>query len=294
MNEETKRIRRGPKGNAHSTDCPRGGYVRLTKGSEWITMPTICKTWGCIACRDKVKSRMMERITYGCSIVGTSYFITNTFRRGSKNIVDVDYVRMVWTRYLRILKKRYPNLKWIKVLELTKKKTPHLHTIMAGHGIEEKRICEIEFTNQWYARDCDCIAHNHMVAWREATYGDSYVGDARLVVGARGAAGYLTKYLVKSIMMRKDLEDLGFTRSWASSRNWPRPPESRLLESDWDKVEVIRPINVGEKDALEAQVKKSEGTALTERVDPEYFESKKKMAIKGKIAGLRGNLIEGV
>ncbi len=265
----TGEIKEYTKGNAASDKCPRQGWVRLTKDGKSITMRTICKTWSCVACRNRVKARIKEKIKFGCSMGAPSWFITNTFAMASQDSVSADYVRKVWARYLRTMNQIYPNLQWFRVIELTKKKTPHLHTIMQGIGDES---CGAPLpTYAWYRRECDCISHTAMRAWRKATNGVSYVGDVQKVVGASGAANYLAPYFTKANMQSGELWQLGFKRRWSTSRNWPRPPEERLLNQAWDDVKIIKYRSAELNDVMEAQVKRSEGSDLLERANHEYW-----------------------
>lgn len=267
-------MRHNRKGRRQGT-CPRAGFVELWKYGRCYVLPTICKTWGCIACQSKVKYRVVQKMIYGCSEVGPSWFITVTFRAGSHTRVDAQYVRRIWNKFSRILKSSHPTNQWFKIVELTKKKTPHLHTLMNNIG---DRTCEGGIYHRAYLlKSCTCVLHTIARAWNEATEGESYIVDVRPIVTAKGTAVYLSKYLVKSMDDIKALKALGFTRRWSSSRNWPRQAEEGLKFRDWDEV-IIRLPDGEAKEDLNALIKESEGAYLMERIDQERYEEMVKQA----------------
>lgn len=72
------------------------------------------------------------------------------------------------------------------------------------------------------------------------------MADIRPVLGAKGASSYLTKYLVKALEHRDRLEELGFQRLWASSRNFPREQAIHLSPTTngqgWEKKKRFVPV----------------------------------------------------
>jgi len=218
-------------GIATSLECPKAGYIRLEdKYGRSITCETTCKTWGCLGCRERVKSLIKMRISSGCSTLKQCYLITLTFRMGRGLQRDAASVQEAWTRLLRSLKYNPKNnrIAWLKIVEATKKGQPHLHLIVGNIGsrkpccMKSANECMHPWTKEWMLRDCEvnCIEHEWAKLWFDCT-GDSYVVDARHVLGANGAAAYLGKYLVKGMVHRNILEELGFARRWSKSRNWP-------------------------------------------------------------------------
>ena len=204
-------------------------------------MATVCKTWLCRACREKVKALVLARIEKGILTAGRCYLISLTFvnRRGhdQRNAASV---AVAWRRLLRRL--RNPNLMWFRVIELTKRNQPHLHLIVGGIG---NRTANCEKHPHPYDADwrsaCKfsplCVEHEWSRAWFEAT-ADSYVVDARPVLGAAGAAHYLGKYLTKAMGSRETLVALGFSRRWSRSQNWPTGDVYlRGTELGWDHTE---------------------------------------------------------
>lgn len=86
----------------------------------------------------------------------------------------------------------------------------------------------------------DCLLHEWGKIWYQKT--GAFVVDVRKVHSTEGMAFYLAKYLSKQLPSREVLEDLGFTRRWSRSRNWPSPEPVQLRGSrdgSWAQVEVI-------------------------------------------------------
>ena len=238
-------------GRATSKDCPRGGHIWLRNGVDEtpLVMETRCKTWRCKGCRDRVLAMVRMKIQYGCSILKHSWLITVTYAAGRGRILkDAECVKKDWTQFLYQLRKRarYRELAWFRVLELTKRKQIHLHLIVGGLGGIVTSNCEYHYPKpghtydaRWRVKDCDCLEHEWSRLWHEVT-GDSYVVDARPVLGAAGAASYVGKYLLKAMGDRDEMERRGFKRRYSCSRSWPGDQlqlkgtvEKRWLEPEW-------------------------------------------------------------
>jgi len=226
--------------------CPRWGYVNLTtKSGSTYTVKTICKTWGCPVCRFKRASYVKAMMERGILMGGFFYLITLTLRAEERDKHLADFVSVAWTRLLRLLKRSYPELMWFRVVEATKKGTPHLHVIMGGMG---KRR-DGKSTHGRYPpyseafirdRSCVCLLHEVGFIWWEAT--NAFVVDVEQIYNPAGAVRYLAKYLVKGFLDRQSLEDLGYSRRYSMSRNWPRGEALRLRgssEDRWEKIEII-------------------------------------------------------
>lgn len=225
-------------GSALIGRCPRAGFIKLYHMTGTLTLKTSCKTWGCIPCSRKLKMMVMGKMESGILSLGPCFLITVTLKRGEGTLRDAQFVRRVWTRLLRLWRKSYPNLSWFKVTEATKMGQPHLHLIVGGLN-EPYAACEdfASYTDEWYNRTCDCLEHEISKWWFHAT-GDSWVVDCKPVLGAAGAATYLTKYLTKAIGHRDHLRDLGFKRLYSTSRNWPGYHRLRLnitLRNGWEE-----------------------------------------------------------
>ncbi len=89
-------------------------------------------------------------------------------------------------------------------------------------------------------KGCDCLAHEFARAWYKVT-GDSWVVHATAVLGAIGAASYMSKYLTKTFAWSQEKRDsVGMFRRWSSSRGWPASERLRLqrtIESGWEEVQ---------------------------------------------------------
>lgn len=118
-------------------------------------------------------------------------------------------------------------------------------------------------------------------AWFEAS-GDSFVVDAREVVGAVGAAAYLAKYVTKAALSYETLQLLGFTRRWSASRDWPREERLQLRvtrQRGWGRSEWIRGSGpVGERAG--ERVKETGRTYLAQRTgSKEAWDQDEKMTL---------------
>lgn len=81
--------------------CPRGGVLWLrTKAGRELAVETVCKTWTCVACRQKVLALIRIRIEFGCSELGRCVLTTLTLRAGSRAALDADSVSKVWKAFL--------------------------------------------------------------------------------------------------------------------------------------------------------------------------------------------------
>lgn len=122
--------------------------------------------------------------------------------------------------------------------------------------------------------------------WHEAS-GDSYVVDVRDVMGAYGAAAYLGKYLTKAALSYSMLQQLGFTRRWSRSNNWPVGDRLQLLatkEGRWSKVTF----GISGRDLAERD--RERGNPLLERVGDDLsvtmgrrVEKKRLLSLIGKV-----------
>ncbi len=78
-------------------------------------------------------------------------------------------------------------------------------------------------------RACSCLAHRLSLEWETIT-GDSWVVHTTPVTGAKGAGGYMAKYMRKEFDGER-AETLGMVRRWSNSRGWPGPRRNRLSNS---------------------------------------------------------------
>lgn len=241
-----------------------------SKTGREVTVASTCKTWGCLSCRDRVLNRLKKKIRYGISILGPCWFITLTYKQGEGSQRDALSVAKDWKALLSRLQKihlRYNQMAWIRVIEVTKKGQPHLHLIVGSLGEVSRTTLASDWKSAWWT-----------------TTGDSFIIDVRPVIGPSGAAKYLVKYLVKGVMHREALLDLGFNRRWSASRNWPKG-EVKLRGSQEDRWGHVQ--FVGRED-LSQEVEDSKDDFLLERVGPELLvEWEQKDAKRASVATIR-------
>lgn len=206
-------------------ECSRSGYVQLREKTVGIkyAISTVCKTWGCDYCAGIKIQEFKDRVEYGASNLGPCWFITLTLRTVDGVLRDVRYVARIWAKFWYLWRKKYPGEKtppWMKVVEATDAGQPHLHLIVGSLRTSSRRAIHREWSD----------------LWKEAT-GDSYVVWVTPVVGASGAGAYLAKYMAKDFASRKALEELGFSRRWSASQNWPRGKVELVgtAEEQWDE-----------------------------------------------------------
>jgi len=277
--------------------------MRMKIFDNVVTVPTNCKTWGCIACRDRVKRYVRMRMEHGCLILGHSYLITATYAmRGEESWRDASSVAKHWAELSRRFEKRnLKRMKWFKVPELTKKGQVHLHLIVGGIG---KRIsccrpagmgrCNHRKSYKWAMERCkvNCVEHELAKEWYQIT-GDSWVLDVREVWSAAGASAYIFKYLVKSFGQRAALEGLGFKRRWSCSRNWPSPERMQFvitMSKGWQSTQFIKKgVN---DDYLREEVARSEASAYAMKVGTPLAQMYEDRVRKQKTRALYRKVVE--
>lgn len=222
---------------------------------ETVTVKVTCKTWRCVACREATKRKVQRRIAYGISTLGQCYFITLTLKLVSGTMTkDARFVSRAWRALLSRLKyqnpSRYKKMAWFKVIELTKRNQPHLHLIVGGLGEVQLKELHADWSQAWLT-----------------STGDSFIVDVRKVIGVKGAAFYLTKYVTKGVLQREVLESKGFLRRWSASANWPRGVVSNRgsEEQVWDAIEFVSNDMYG-SERFKVEADTSVGHPLLERV----------------------------
>ena len=180
----------------------------------------------------------------GSSRLQRCAFITLTYKRGSQRLLDAGRVQTDWRRFWFLLRRDQPDLgklKWLRVMELTKAGTPHHHLIVGQLPKTQQIRCWGEhFDARAYKarlQDCTCLAHRFGRTWYAVTT-DSWIAHATRVKSAAGAAGYLGKYLLKTMYDRRNYP---MKRRWSSSRGWPGTGRVRLKQTEtlagWYKME---------------------------------------------------------
>lgn len=234
-------------------------------------MPTTCKSWGCVGCRDRLKNLFGMRVQTGALALRRCAFITVTYKEGPRDSKPAQYVTEDWKALFRVLKRekhQLPTLKWLRVMEVTKKGMPH-HHLIAGPVIGRVSCYGADFDIRRYRKHfdtCDCLSHSLARPWFQVT-GDSYIVHTVRVLWSAGAAAYMAKYLDKSFGMEGRLRAIGMSRRWSSSRGWPGSGRLRLKQTvtgGWSRREYYPKAHLQEGEA------KGEGSIM-ERVGPELL-----------------------
>jgi len=209
--------------------CPKRGFIRLKSHAGTVAYyETCCKSWRCSSCQKKVKALVVDRIEYGASLtVGPLWFITLTFQTGSSGLRDAKSVERAFRAWCASMKSRWSTMSWFKVIEWTKRSQAHLHLIAGGVSTEAERTCVTDrgLRGKILGKPCKfarmCLEHEISYVWSSSTK-DSYIVSVGAVVGPRGIANYMSKYVTKDMYVWDRRESDGFKRRWSCSRNWPR------------------------------------------------------------------------
>lgn len=236
-------------GYASLKKCPRSGTAFMsTNNRELLAVPTNCKSWRCKSCRDRKLNMVASLIQYGILegqvplLLSVTYAAPGPRQESQGNYVNAERAQKDWNRLLRTLKKdyRFHKIKWFKVIELTKRKQIHFHLIMTdvlittvvrcsgkGYG---KHAIKPDWPNLPKA-GCDCIQCTMSTMWKQIQNGQSWIIDVRPVYEAIGASWYLCKYLRKSMygLPRQELEQRGFNKRYARSKNWAKGVQMKRL-----------------------------------------------------------------
>lgn len=259
-------------GRASSSYCPKGGFAWLTtKTGETLVTPTTCKGWNCRGCRDRVLAKVKMQMMYGCLTLGRSSLITNTLRVGrDKEFYTASFVGKALARWWILLKQdpELSEIAWLKIPELTKKKVPHFHHLAGGYTTDRIDRCVRypPWSEKWVIDGCveNCLLHQFSKAWLRVT-GDSYIVDVRPVYSVGTMAGYLTKYLAKGLYNHAGLEELGYKRRYATSRNWPGSGKLTTVGTArglWHRVDW----SAGWNDIVAQKQRESEGAWQLDRI----------------------------
>lgn len=262
-------------GAASSSRCPRAGSMLLeTFDQRRYLVNTTCNTWRCLACRDRMKSKFKRKVATGCSRLGRCMFITITYKAGSKRLERADCVAMDWKALSRRLRKHQPwlaEMAWLRVMELTKAGTPHHHLVMGPVPEDRKIRCwgrNLEIVAYMDRFDsCECAAHCLAREWKAVT-GDSWIVHTIAVTSAKGAGGYMAKYMGKEFNEERAAA-LGMVRRWSTSRSWPGSGRLRLLRTlgeGWRRA-VYAPWSVeSDIEGGDSDLRDREGDSLDQRL----------------------------
>lgn len=217
-------------GTALTSECPRAGLITLTdyQGRQ-LVMPTACKTWRCLSCRDRLRSLFKMRVVSGCFALAQCWLITFTYKVDADRRVNVTFAKEDWKEFWRRWKKlRLPHLEWLRVSERTKKGMIHHHVVAGSPTAMKARCYGREFDDRGFLRrfvSCGCLSHVASRVWKEVT-GDSYIVHVQAVTSPKGMGNYLAKYMMKEFGVARaaPME----SRRWSSSRGWPGRGRLRL------------------------------------------------------------------
>lgn len=163
-----------------------------------------------------------------------SYFITATFKTAGASRRNAKSVERAMRAWLAQLRKLYPKLMWVKVTEWTKKRQAHLHLIVGGIPKIKDKCFEVRNreVGKELRKECqlpeECLNHVTSRLWLKATR-DSYITYCMDVVGSKGIASYMSKYVTKEMISWSGMESVGFKRRWSCSRNFPRYEKLELF-----------------------------------------------------------------
>ena len=286
--------------------CPRAGAILLgsypIKGKEYrYWFPTTCKTYKCLVCSPTVVAEFRYKVLSAILMGGQYDFITLTLRLGRKanwtqGMTGAADFALMWEAWLKRMYRTFGKIPWLRVMEATKNGMPHAHLIVGGLPSKRHRSCtgkNTSYSLSWLAKSCkaDCLEHEIARMWYEVT-GDSFIVDVRAIYGAEGAASYLGDYVGKAMQEFDVLKQLGFSRRYSRSRNFPAGRRVRLVGTEYKlwKQHYYEPNAVIGKMAQEANDKVWRGQALYERVGDYQSlwmaERIEKVRLKSKAKGL--------
>ncbi len=219
--------------------------ARRPPGTQYerrVLIDTNCKTWSCLACRDRLRALFKARVITGVFRTGQCAFMTLTYLADSERLEVAGCVARDWRALFRRFKVGQPDLRtlqWMRVMELTKAGTPH-HHLVVGPVKGQIRCWKGELEIRPYQRrwsSCMCLAHRWSREWYAVT-GDSYIVHAMAVTSGIRAGAYMAKYIAKEFDGER-AKALGMARRWSNSRGWLGSGRLRLrqtVEGGWDRT----------------------------------------------------------
>ncbi len=242
---------------ATTSICPRRGMVYLRPSSnEILGVPTNCKSWRCVSCRNRKLGMVASLMQYGLLEQGQAFMISVTYvaKVGTsgklEKFVNATSAQKDWRALVRILKRnpRNLNLTTFRIVELTRRNQIHFH-LLAHSLTTELTPKQIDCGHRLHWRfcplpKCECMTCEWSQAWFAVT-NDTWVVHIKEIYDIEGASWYLCKYLQKGMYgpERAALELLGFTRRYFRSRNWADNIQMRRrgsLEKKWQRVSWVK------------------------------------------------------
>lgn len=274
----------------------------LRDEAHFHIVKTICKTWRCTVCKNKLRALYAARTRYGVHKLGPSYFITVTYEMGRRDALTAEVARSDLRRFWVGFRKLNPGAEWCRVTELTQKGQVHHHIIVGGIG-NRMASCRMRPLDKggyesWGGRYCvkQCLKHEVSKLWKGVT-GDSYIVDASRVRSAGRMGTYLSKYILKGEEYWERLNELGFQRRWNCSRGWPSPGRMRLAGSKehnaaWELRERSPLDRLARLERVTARERHHKDCTNMEPRGIDLFEEEKREAQRRKITGLIGGFTD--
>ncbi len=184
-----------------------------------IVVATVCQTWKCRRCGPKRKLYAAMRAEHGSTYLdwpGQLSLITLTYMmREHRDIVSATSALSDFRRFAQLLRRTTKStFRWFRVPEATRRGQVHWHVIsgdLIGNRFEKERTVR----DAWaLATRKKGVVVNYVVDVSETT--------------AKGSAGYVAKYLLKTALGFTHLKERGFKRRWTCSRDWTTPEKTRL------------------------------------------------------------------
>lgn len=163
-----------------------------------------CDSWQCTECAERKKNQWLIRAQRGSKEIISSgmalKFLTITSSPKLKSsAATIAVFPLAWSKLYKRLKRKTPNLQYLMILEHHKNGRIHAHMLSNCH-------C----SKRWLKDNA-------------AQCGFGYMADIQNVTSERATAGYVTKYLAKSLA---GMELPPKTRRVRASENWYKLPEN--------------------------------------------------------------------
>jgi len=156
--------------------CPTPSGIFVHRDGRVRDAP--CGSWDCPFCGPKKKMKLLARVERGGNIGGYRWRSLTT----TQHPLDPMPITEAWARFRHLLAKvGFKHIKFFWTKEFTVRGVRHLHCVLNAY-----------------------IPHAVLKAcWRKATNGISYIVDIRSCNNVRKIAGYMSKYVTKSMMRER-------------------------------------------------------------------------------------------
>jgi hypothetical protein len=163
-----------------------------------------CDMWTCAECAERKKNQWLIRAQRGSrEIISSGMALTfatiTSHRKLKSSAATLAVFPRAWGKLYKRLKRKTPDLKYLMILEHHKNGRIHAHMLS----------------------NCDCS--KRWLKDNAAQCGFGFMADIQPVTSERAVAGYVTKYLTKSLA---GMELPQKTRRVRASENWYKLPEN--------------------------------------------------------------------